>query len=223
MELARERKLFMMEAVWTRFLPAIVKLQELLAEGMIGEVKTVTANFCLGFTGDAFANAHRLKNKALAGGALLDLGIYPITFADIVFNKTPERIQSSVVMTDTDVDESSFYLLEYADGCRALLSSSLSDTAPNEGVLFGSKGFIRVSEFWGAHGFEIKLNGEEQPRHVSAPYGEGENFKFEIAHAMECIAAGQLESDVLPLSKTLAIMQTMDALREQWGLKYAGE
>lgn len=221
--LAAEKGLFMMEAVWTRFLPSILKLQGMLAEGTIGDVKTVTANFCLGFTGDTFPDEHRLRNKALAGGALLDLGIYPITFADIVFGKLPTRIQSSVVMAETGVDESSFYLLDYRDGCRAMLSSSLSDTAPNEGIVFGTKGFIRVPEFWGAHGFEVKLTGKDDPATVSAPYGDGENFKFEIAHVHECIRAGKTESDVLPLSKTLAIMETMDALRAQWGLEYDGE
>lgn len=222
-ELAKEKNLFLMEAVWTRFLPAIVKLQEKLAEGVIGEVKTVTANFCLGFTGNTFSDEHRLKNKALAGGALLDLGIYPITFSDIVFNKTPVRIQSSVVMTDTGVDESSFYLLEYEDGCRAILSSSLTDTAPNEGVIFGSKGFIKVPLFWATGEFSIHQTGKDEPETVTLPYVEGENFRYEIAHAMECIEAKKIESDIMPLSKTLSIMQTMDTLRAQWDIKYEGE
>lgn len=219
-ELASEKGLFLMEAVWTRFLPAIVELQKRLAAGVIGEVKTVTANFCLGFTGNVFSDEHRLKNPALAGGALLDLGIYPITFASIVFGKEPIRIQSSAVMTDTGVDESSFYLLDYEDGCRAMLSSSLTDTAPNEGIIYGSKGFIRVPLFWAAGEFEIHPNDTAEPETVKLPYIEGENFKFEIAHAMECIEAKKTESDIMPLYTTLSIMQTMDTLRSQWGLKY---
>ncbi len=222
-ELAAAQGLFMMEAVWTRFLPAIVELQKRLAEGVIGEVKTVTANFCLGFTGTVFSNEHRLKNKALAGGALLDLGIYPITFASIVFDKEPSRIQSSAVMTDTGVDESSFYLLDYEDGCRAILSSSMTDTAPNEGIIFGTKGFIKVPLFWGACEFQIHLRDADEPETVELSYVEGENFKFEIAHAMECIEAKKMESDVLPLSKTLSIMKTMDTLRDQWGLVFPEE
>ncbi len=97
-ELARAKKLFMMEAVWTRFLPAILKLQELLAAGVIGDVRTVKADFSIW---RAFDPENRLWNKALAGGALLDLGIYPITFASIVFGEQPIRIQSSAVIGET--------------------------------------------------------------------------------------------------------------------------
>ncbi|WP_372806119.1 Gfo/Idh/MocA family protein, partial [Pontiella sp.] len=220
MELAREKQRFMMEAVWTRFLPAIVKLQQVLAAGAIGDVKTVTACFCLGAD---FPAEHRLKNKALAGGALLDLGIYPITFANLVFGAHPERIQSSVVMSETEVDESSFYLLDYPNGGRAMLTSSMSAAAPNEGIVYGSKGFIRVPLFWGAQEFEIHRKGSDAPERIRAPYGDGENFRFEIAHAMECIAAQKTESEILPLSETLAVMQTMDTLRDQWGLAYPDE
>ena len=218
-ELAREKNLFLMEAVWTRFLPTIGKLQAALGEGVIGEVKTVTASFCLG---TQFDDEHRLKNINLAGGALLDLGIYPITFAHIAFGKHPERIQSSVVKTQTGVDESSFYLLDYADGCRATLFSSLTATMPNEGIISGTEGYIRVPLFWSAREFTI-YRKDEEPETISAPYEEGENFRFEIAHAMECMAKQKTESPIMPLSDTLAIMQTMDTLRAQWGVQYPDE
>lgn len=220
MELAGEKKRFMMEAVWTRFLPAIRTLQDLLSEGVIGEVLTVKADFSIA---GEFGAEHRLKNKALAGGALLDLGIYPITFASVVFGEQPARIQSSAVISETGVDDRSFYLFDYEGGRRAMLSSSFTHIAPTEGIICGTKGYIRVPGFLWAHEFQIHREGEEVPETVSFPYGEGENFKFEIAHAMECIAAGKLESDIMPLSETLAVMQTMDALRAQWGLVYEGE
>jgi predicted dehydrogenase len=219
MELARKKKLFMMEAVWTRFLPAIGKLRELLDAGVIGEVTTVKADFSISGGFDA---EHRLRNKALAGGALLDLGIYPITFAAIVFGKPPERIQSSAVLGDTGVDERSFYLFDYGAGRRAMLSSSFTDRVPTEGVICGTKGYVRIPNFFGATEFLVFREGEK-PETFRLPYGEGENFKFEIAHAMECIAFGKTESDIHPLSETLAILRTMDTLRAQWGLKYAGE
>ena len=217
--LARAQNLFMMEAVWTRFLPAIGKLQELLAEGVIGEVRTVMADFSI--TGE-FGAEHRLKNKALAGGALLDLGIYPITFASIVFGEQPSRIQSSVVLGDTGVDDRSFYLFDYEGGRRAMLSSSFTHSAPTEGRVCGTQGHIRMPWFLAAQELQIVREGEE-PEILKIPYGEGENFKFEIAHAMECIAAGKLESEIMPLSETLAVMQTMDTLRAQWHLEYDGE
>jgi len=219
-ELAREKNRFMMEAVWTRFLPGIGKLQDVLAEGTIGEVLTVKADFSI--DGSGFGAEHRLRNKALAGGALLDLGIYPITFAALVFGEQPSRIQSSVVLGDTGVDDRAFYLFDYENGRRAQLSSSFTHHAPVEGIVCGTKGYIRMPWFLAAQELEIVREGEE-PERLKFPYGEGENFTFEIAHAMECIAAGKIESEILPLSETYAMMQTMDTLRAQWGLKYAGE
>ena len=219
-ELARTKNLFMMEAVWTRFLPAIIKLRELLAEGVIGEVLTARADFCI--TGE-FGAEHRLRNKALAGGALLDLGIYPITFAALVFDEPPARIQSSAVLGETGVDERSFYLFDYSGGRRAMLSSSFTHAAPTEALVCGSRGYIRIPEFLGGQELQIHRNDETEPETLFFPYGEGENFSFEITHAMDCMAEGKTESNILPLAETLAIMQTMDALRAQWGLKYDGE
>lgn len=219
-ELARERNLFMMEAVWTRFLPAIRKLQELLAEGIIGEIRTVKADFSIA---GEFRAEHRLKNKVLAGGALLDLGIYPITFASIVFGEQPVRIQSSVVKGNTGVDDRSFYLFDYEGGRRAMLSSSFTHIAPSEGIVCGTKGYIRMPRFHGGQQLEIHLEAKDAPDILSLPFGKGEDFKFELAHAMDCIESGKIQSDILPLSETLAIMQTMDTLRAQWGLQYPDE
>jgi predicted dehydrogenase len=219
--LAREKKVFMMEGLWTRFLPAIRKLQEVLADGAIGEVRTVRADFSI--DGLGFAPDHRLPNKALAGGSLLDLGVYPVNFAGIVFGEQPERIQSSAVIGETGVDDRSFYLFDYSGGRRAQLSSSFTHLAPSEGLIAGTKGFIHVPGFHCAHEFHIHRAGVDEPETVRLPYEEGENFRFEIAHAMECIAAGKLESEIMPLAETHAIMQTMDTLRSQWGLAYEGE
>jgi predicted dehydrogenase len=217
--LAQDSSLFMMEALWTRFLPAIRQLQKMLAAGVIGEVRSVKADFSIE---GKFAPEHRLKNRALAGGALLDLGIYPITFASIVFGEQPSRIQSSAVIGDTGVDERSFYLFDYPGNRRAMLSSSFTHSAPTEGIVCGTEGYIRVPGFLGAQEFHIH-RPDEEPETVRYPYGEGENFKFEIDHAMECIKRGAIESDIMPLAETLAVMKTMDALRAQWGLTYEGE
>jgi len=218
--LARRKNLFLMEAVWTRFLPAITKVQQLLAENIIGEVQTVYCNFCLG---KQVPPEHRLRNRALAGGALLDLGIYPISMADIVFNQEPNKLSSSATMDEvTGVDEHSYYQFEYDGGQKAILSSSYSQAAPVEALICGTGGYIRVPHFLGAKELHIHRTGEETEV-LTFPYGEGENFKYEIAHAMDCIINGKTESDILPLSKTLAVMETMDALRRQWNFSYPDE
>lgn len=218
-ELAREQKLFLMEAVWTRFLPAVVKLKALLAEGAIGEVRTIRADFTLYHD---FPDDGRMKNPELAGGCLLDLGVYPINFANFVFDARPVKVQGSAYLGETGVDERSFYLLDYPGGRHATLSSSISHQCPAEAVIYGTTGRISIPWFHAAQELQVHLEGQDEEI-IKLPYLEGEGFKYEIAHAMECIAAGKLESEVIPLAETLSVMETMDALRAQWGLCYPGE
>lgn len=219
-ELARSKQLFLMEAMWTRFLPAIRKMQDVIAAGIIGDVQTVYANFCLG---KQVEPEHRLRNINLAGGALLDLGVYPITMADIVFGIAPESIMGCASMDSvTGVDEHSYYLLEYEGGQKAVLSASYSQAAPVEALICGTGGYIRLPHFLGAQELHIHQSGEE-PEVIHYAYDDEESFKFEIIHAMECIAAGKLESDIMPLSRTLDVMKVMDRLRRQWNLTYPGE
>jgi len=218
-KLARAKNLFLMEGMWTRFLPSTVRLNELLAAGVIGEVLTLKADFCRKMTDDP---EHRLRKKSLAGGALLDLGIYPIAFASMLFGSQPARIQSSAAMGVTGVDERSFYLLDYPAGRTAQLSVSFGYDLPVDAYICGTKGVIHVPGFMHAQDFTICRNGEE-PEHVSMPFDMDTGFCFEIAHAMECIRVGKTESDVMPLDETLQIAQTMDLLRTQWGLEYPGE
>ncbi len=219
-EQARKHNLFMMEALWTRFLPAILKLQQLLADGVIGDVHTVKADFCIG---KKLRAKHRLRNRDLAGGSLLDLGIYPINIASIVYGTPPVKIHGTATMDKkTGVDEFSQYQLDYGDGKTAELSASYAKKAPVDAVITGNDGLIRIPQFLGAKELHIHRTGEK-PEILDFPYGEGQNFKFEIAHAMECIAAGKTESDIMPLSKTLEIMETMDELRRQWNLTYPEE
>ena len=217
--LANNSNCFMMECLWTRFLPAIKHLSHLLAQDIIGDVHTVKANFSI--CGD-FPPEHRLRNKNLAGGALLDLGIYPLTLADIVFGETPTRIQSSAVIGEDGVDESSYYLLEYGQGKRAMLSASFMEHAPTEGIISGSRGYIRIPDFIGAQELHLHLNNKPS-KILTFPFNKDENFTFEISHAMECIHQNKNQSDILPIDKTTAMMTLMDTIRSQWGLKYPGE
>lgn len=220
-ELARDKQLFLMEAVWTRFLPAIRKMKELLDKGVIGEVTTVHCDF--GIQADC-DDSHRLRNPDLAGGALLDLGIYPITFASVVLGCNPKNVTGSAIMTDLGVDERSFYFLEYDGKQRAVLSSSFTEKSPIEARVYGTEGILRVPpDFLGATKLEIYKKDAAEPKTLEFPCPEMERFKYEIAEAMECMAAGKIESDILPHAETLAVMDIMDTLRAQWGLTYPGE
>ncbi len=219
-DLAKEKNVFIMEAMWTRFLPAIQKLQELLRDGAIGEVRSVRADFCVG--AGEFSPESRMRNKALAGGSILDLGVYPITFADIVFDAVPESVKGDAFIGDTDVDDRSYYQLAYPGGRFAQLCSSFTSCAPIFAMVMGSKGYINVPFFLHARELEICRNGEE-PEKLEFWFEDDEGFKFEIDHAMQCIAAGRTESPIHPPAQTLKVMEIMDALRAQWNLKYDDE
>lgn len=217
--IAKSKNLFLMEALWTRFLPAIMALKKRLEEKIIGDVLTLKADFSI--VGE-FDIEHRLKNKNLAGGALLDLGIYPLTLASIIFGDQPSRIQSSAVIGETGVDERSFYLLEYEQGQTAVLSSSFSHHEPTKAIICGTKGYIEVPNFFAAQ--ELHINRQDKsPQILKFPFAEDENFTFEIAHVNQCINVDQTESHIMPLSTTLAVMKIMDTLRAQWGLRYQNE
>ncbi|MEZ4852123.1 MAG: Gfo/Idh/MocA family oxidoreductase [Bacteroidia bacterium] len=215
---AREKGLFMMEAMWTRFMPAIVELRKLLDSGIIGEVKMLTADF--GFYSD-WEPEHRRYNPDLAGGALLDVGIYPLAFAYMIFKNDPVHVSSFADIGETGVDEQSAYLLGYKNGAIARLSSSVRHQTAKEAQIHGTKGMIHVPLFWRADQLTIQLHDQEpETRHF--PY-ESSGLQFEAIEAMNCIRNGELESKIMPLSETLRLAKLMDDFRAEWGMKYPGE
>ncbi len=211
---AREKKRFLMEAMWMRFNPVIRKLGELLEAGAIGEPRQVMADF--GFRAD-FDPEQRLFNPDLGGGALLDVGIYPITFARVVFHEAPVSVVSAAGRGETGIDEQSAYLFRYESGALALLSSAIRTETPHEAVVCGTEGQIRFPRhFWNPD--RLILNGDEQRIEIV-----GNGYNYEAAAVMECVRTGQLECDVMPHSETLAVQSQLDEIRAQWGLTYPGE
>ena len=217
--LARDKNVLLVEAVWTRFLPAITALKEALTRGVIGEVVSLNATFAI--TGD-FSNSHRLKHLATAGGSLLDLGIYPITMAYIVFGEAPSTIKSSVVIGDTGVDERAFILLDYPQNRHAHLTCSFSHHLPTEAIIGGSLGFIRVPNFLGAKSFSIHKSGHTAET-FEYPFSDDQNFTPEIEAFHRDIANQRIESLQLSAKESVSVMATMDTLRAQWGLQYASD
>jgi predicted dehydrogenase len=215
-QLAQQQKCFLMEGLWMRFLPAIEKLEQLLSDNVIGHIHSVNANFSLY---GKFATTHRLMNPNTAGGALLDLGIYPISLADIVFNKPPKHIKSFVYKSKTGVDERSVAMLDYGEGQFAQVASALQQHGATEAIISGERGFIRLPEFVGAKKLTLHLAGKTV-QHFDFSFNDDENFKFEIAHVTHCLLNAHTQSNKLPLSKSLRVMDIMDTLRNQWGLHY---
>ncbi|MBN2084329.1 MAG: Gfo/Idh/MocA family oxidoreductase [Anaerolineales bacterium] len=217
--LARRKKIFLMEAMWTRFLPVFQKIRSLLAEGAIGEVRQMQADFAFQA---AYDPKGRLFDPALGGGALLDLGVYPVSFASMVFGEAPRRLVSVASLGKTGVDEQSAAVIEYSAGRLAVVSCALRFDSPQVAHIIGTGGRIRVHPaWWHADTITVSRAGREDEIITLPNLGNG--YPHEAVEVMECLRGGKLESRVMPLEESLRIMQTLDAIRAEWGLKYPGE
>lgn len=215
---ARSLGLFLMEAMWTRYLPAIRKVREWIREGRIGEVRSMNANF--GYDGIRDVEG-RLLNPHKAGGALLDVGIYPVSFASMIFGRQPEQIASRAFIGETGVDEHNAMLFAYPEGRHATLQSAVQLQLNNFCDIFGTKGRIHIPNFWMARSATLETNDGEKEHY--AYDGERFGYAFEAEEAGRCLKEGLTESPDMPLDETLAIMRTMDEIRRQWGLRYPFE
>ncbi len=216
-DIARERKVFLMEAMWTRYLPAVAKLRELLGSGVIGEIRMIKADF--GFRTDLNPEG-RLFNPELGGGALLDVGIYPLSFAAMLLGTKPDKVTASAHMGVTGVDEQCSFTLTYEGGKMAVLSAAVRTHIPNDAYVLGTDGYIKISEFWHASSLEICKEGKTEI--LKVPYLSN-GYAHEAAEAMKCLRDGRPESEIMPLEDTISLMRIMDGIRAQWGLKYPGE
>ena len=218
--LARERNLFLMEAMWTRFNPAITRLRELLQHEAIGHMNGFEADFCvrMGRLNPKMMPWNRMYSPRLAGGALLDLGIYPVAFARMIFGQPPSRISSSANMTWTGVDKTSRYEFDYPDGAQARMKTSFVENGSREAVIFGSKGSIRIPQFYRPDRLIIQREGKEEIRTFEEP-----GFAYQVREVHRCLKSGLTESPIMPLDETLETMETLDILRAQWEMKYPGE
>ena len=216
--LAREKSLFLMEAMWTRFLPIIVQARGLVADGAIGELRMLNADF--GFRAD-FDPKSRLFDPHLGGGALLDVGIYPMSLASMLFG-APTRVTSMAQLGETNVDEQAAIILSYDGGQLAIVSTAIRTDTPVEATLIGTKGRIRIHSPW-YYGTALTLSVKDHEDVVMRLPYKGNGYTHEAIEVMRCLQEGKLESDTMPLDETLSIMETMDTIRAQWGLKYPME
>ncbi len=216
--LARKRDVFLMEAMWTRFLPVIKTVKERIKKGDIGPVRMLFADF--GFKAP-FDPKSRVFNPEMAGGALLDIGVYPISFASLIFEKQPDEILSQAILGATAVDEQSSYLFRYRDHALAVLASIVRGMSPRSAHVVGEEGTFYIPQFWKAR--NATLIREEKKVEVIEPAFQGYGYNYQAQEVMECIRRGETESNIMPLDESLAIMQTMDRIRDQIGLKYPFE
>jgi predicted dehydrogenase len=216
---ARARDLFLMEAMWTRFRPAMVKLREVLASGAIGEPRMFMAD--LGWPA-RFNPDSRLFAPALGGGALLDAGVYPISLASMVLGP-PTSVAGLAHLGTTNVDEQAGIVLGDDTGRLAVLGITIQTGGPHTASIMGTGGHIDIHFDWHRpESFTVHPNRQE-PQSYDFPLTEGNGYQYEAMEVMRCLRAGERESPTLPLDETLAIMRTMDRLREIWGVRYPAD
>jgi dihydrodiol dehydrogenase / D-xylose 1-dehydrogenase (NADP) len=212
---ARANNVFLMEAMWTRWLPRVVEIRRLLSERVLGEVRFFQADFGVWFQ---FDPNHRVFAPELGGSALLDLGIYPVSFASMVFGMQPEKVVSLAHMGQTGVDEFSGITFSYPNEGIAQIYTASQLQTPHEALIVGDKGMIRIpGRFYAADSgkFTLQMKGEA-PQEFDFPV-EDSGYRYEAEEVVRCMREGLMESPVLPLSETLAIMQTMDRIQAAWG------
>ena len=217
--LSESNNCFLMEAMWTRFLPAWQRVRELLAQNAIGTPRTVHANF--GVAG-SFDPEGRLLNKDLAGGALLDLGVYPIAMTQMIFPGPIASIQAIGDIGPTGVDILTAMTLQFANHSVAQLSCAIGVRTDNSLTIGGDKGHIRVlNPFWGAS--EIEWTADGKKRHREQHPHRCNGFEEQIEEVCHAIREGRIESTVMPHADSLAIATIMDSVRAQIGLTYPAD
>jgi predicted dehydrogenase len=216
--LARAKKLFLMEAMWSRYMPALAEVKRIIASGEIGAVHQVTADF--GFTADV-GPEHRLLNPELGGGALLDLGIYPLSLSTALLGPVAS-VTAQAEIGATGVDLNTGFILRHEGGGISSCACSITTHTPVELTVSGERGFIRMNTRF-HHAKSITVTpADGAARTVDTPF-LGNGYVHEAIEAQRCWHAGLLESPGMPLDETLALMGVMDTIRTQIGLRYAAD
>ncbi len=213
---ARTHQVFAMEAMWTRFQPAVVRLRELIAEGAIGEPRSVQAD--LGTVRDVDPD-DRLFSLELGGGALLDLGVYVVSWAQMLLG-APDTVTAAGSRFPTGVDAEAALLLGWADGRSATLTTSLRNALPGQARVFGTAGWIDVLPRFHHPQTIVLHRADADPEEITVPQ-LGAGYAHELIEVTECLRAGRTESAVMPLADTLAVQQVLEEAAGQLGVTFA--
>lgn len=217
LRMAKEKNLLLTEAIWTRYMPSRKIIDDLLAEKVVGDVRKMTANLNY-----PLLEKERIVKPELAGGALLDVGIYPLNFAYMHFGDGVKEIHSAAQMTDAGVDGENGMLLLYDDGRMAVLNSGIHGKSDSQGVFYGSKGCMIVENINNPEAIKIYDTEANLVREVKVPE-QISGYEYEILETISCIEEGKSECPSMPHTETLKMMRVMDELRASWGMKYPEE
>lgn len=215
--LAREKKLLLTEAIWPRYLPMRRIIEGIIQSEVVGRPRMLTANLCY-----PLSHVTRMQEPLLAGGALLDLGVYPLNFAAMFLGNDPVSITGSAVLTRQGVDAQDVITLRYADGRVAVLTASMESLSDRRGILYCSNGFLEVTNV----NKPEKLQVFDASRNLIATYDEPaciSGYEYEVRACARAIAEGKIECEQMPHAESVRIMRWMDELRRQFGVRYPDE
>lgn len=215
---AKKNGLFLMEAMWTRFFPLSLSLKQAIAGGEFGDILRMTGSFS--FRSQAPLE-DRTFNRDLAGGSLLDVGVYPLSMMCYFKDALPEKVQTMYMRGVTEVDDLCSFQVQFADGGVGQGFSALNVTTDSTLTLYGTKGWAVIPDFWHPTRYIAQFPGKEaETREFPA---ENEGFWHEFEYAANCILRGETDQCIIPLEETLAIMKIMDGIRAEMGVAYPCE
>ena len=216
-EEAEKRGLYLAEAIWTRYMPSRRIINNVLASGVIGTPNTLTANLSY-----VIYDKERIYRPELAGGALLDIGVYGLNFALMHFGSDIASIGSAVQMTDEGVDAMESITIFYNDGRMAVLTHSIYARSDRKGIIHGDKGYLVVENINNPQSVSVYDLQDNLVERYDVP-AQISGYEYQFLEAERCIRAGKLQADSMPLSETVYVMDVMDDLRAQWGMVYPQE
>ncbi len=216
-ELAAKEGVFVAEAIWTRYMPSRAIIQKVVDSGIIGNISMLTANLSY-----AISNKERIVSPMLAGGALLDVGVYGLNFAMMHFGTDIEKLESSVSFTETGVDGMESITMHFKDGRMAVLSHGIYGRSDRQGIFYGDKGYIVVENINNPHSVSVyDMEDRLIERYEVPPQANG--YEYEFLECIRLIREGKLESTSMTLDESICVMDTMDEIRRSWGLIYPKE
>lgn len=221
LRVSNETGLTCTEAIWPRYMPSRKLIDDVITSGQIGEVKVASANL-----GYAVIGKPRMLDPNLAGGALLDVGVYPLNFLDMALtdtsNRVIEHIETSMMPYETGVDAQSSTAMFYDDGVMAMASSSMLATSDRTGVVWGTEGYLMCQNVNNPESLDVYDTEHRLKRHINIP-AQLTGYEYQVASAANAVLDGRTECPEMPHADTLKIMRLMDRLRAAWGLKYPFE
>lgn len=216
-KLAKAKGVFVTEAIWTRYMPSGKLINEVLESGIIGKPSMLTANLSY-----VISHKPRIVMPELAGGALLDVGVYGLNFAFMHFGTELSHIETSVQFTDTGVDGQETMTLFYKDGRMAVLTHGIYARSDRKGIIYGDKGYMVVENINNPQSISVFDTDDRLVKRMNMP-AQISGYEYQIIESMEAIRRHKTQSDSMPLSDTVYVMEVMDEIRQKWGLYYPQE